>query len=247
VGMSENEVPITAIENARVLIKVGDSITTDHISPAGAIISDAPAGRYLIEHGVQTRDFNSYGSRRGNDRVMTRGTFANVRFKNHLADGREGGFTKHLGSDQIMPIYDASLLYKEEGISLIGLAGKEYGAGSSRDWAAKGTYLLGIEAIIAESYERIHRSNLVGMGVLPLQYKDGETAESLGITGHESFNIQVGDDVKPRDIIKITAKAEDGKITEFEVLCRIDTPVEVDYYRNGGILHTVLRNFIKEG
>jgi aconitate hydratase len=178
---------------------------------------------------------------------MTRGTFANVRFKNQLADGKEGGYTKHLGSDQIMSIFDASSLYREEGVQLIGLAGKEYGTGSSRDWAAKGTYLLGVNAIIAESFERIHRSNLVGMGVLPLQYKDGETADSLGLTGRESFTIHVTDDVKPRQMIKVTAKAEDGKTTEFEVLCRIDTPVEVDYYRNGGILHTVLRNFIKEG
>lgn len=247
VGMGENEEPIKPIENARVLIKVGDSITTDHISPAGAIKSDGPAGRYLVERGVETRDFNSFGSRRGNDRIMTRGTFANVRFKNQLADGKEGGYTKHLGSDQIMSIFDAASLYKEEGVKLIGLAGKEYGTGSSRDWAAKGTYLLGVNAIIAESFERIHRSNLVGMGVLPLQYKDGETADSLGLTGRESFSIHVTNDVKPRQMINVTAKAEDGKTTEFEVLCRIDTPVEVDYYRNGGILHTVLRNFIKEG
>lgn len=247
VGMGEKEEPIKPIKDARVLIKVGDSITTDHISPAGAIKSDGPAGRYLLDHGVETRDFNSFGSRRGNDRVMTRGTFANVRFKNQLADGKEGGYTKHLGSDQIMSIFDAASLYREEGVQLIGLAGKEYGTGSSRDWAAKGTYLLGVNAIIAESFERIHRSNLVGMGVLPLQYKEGETADTLGLTGREKFTIHVTDDVKPRQMIKVTAEAEDGKVTEFEVLCRIDTPVEVDYYRNGGILHTVLRNFIKEG
>jgi aconitate hydratase len=238
--------PITPIEGARVLVKVGDSVTTDHISPAGSIAKDSPAGKYLIELGVEQKDFNSYGARRGNDRVLTRGTFANVRLRNQMAPGKEGSWTTYLPSDEVMSIYDASEKYIADGTPLVVLAGKEYGTGSSRDWAAKGPSLLGIKAALAESYERIHRSNLVGMGILPLQYKDGETAESLGLTGQETFTIHVDDNVQPRQDIKVTITGEDGRSREITTLCRIDTPVEVDYYRNGGILHTVLRNFLKQ-
>jgi len=244
--MGEEPDPITSIEGARALVKVGQSITTDHISPAGNIKPESPAGQYLIEHGVEPKDFNSYGSRRGNDRVMTRGTFANVRFKNQLAPGKEGGFTRYFPDDEITTIYDAAMRYKEDGTPLIGLAGKEYGTGSSRDWAAKGTILLGVEAVIAESYERIHRSNLVGMGVLPLQFKEGESADSLGLDGSEVFDIQLDDNLEPRQEVLVKAQKEDGSSVEFTVLCRIDTPVEIDYYRNGGILHYVLRQYYKE-
>jgi len=246
VGMGEDPDPITPIEGARALVKVGDSITTDHISPAGNIKKDAPAGEYLQANGVEEKDFNSYGSRRGNDRVMTRGTFANVRFKNQLAPGKEGGYTKHFPSGEITTIYEASERYKKEGTPLIGLAGEQYGTGSSRDWAAKGTILLGVRAVIAASYERIHRSNLVGMGVLPLQFKEGENADSLGLDGSEAFTIHVNDDLKARSNVKVTATKEHGETIEFDTLCRIDTPVEVDYYRNGGILHTVLREYLKK-
>ncbi len=245
VGISEETDPISSIQGARVLVKVGDSITTDHISPAGNIKTDSPAGQYLVEHGVQPEDFNSYGSRRGNDRVMTRGTFANVRFKNQLAPGTEGGFTKYFPEDEITTIYDAAMRYKEEGIPLIGLVGDEYGTGSSRDWAAKGTILLGVKAIIATSYERIHRSNLVGMGVLPLQFKKGESADSLGLDGSEVFNIEISDDLKPRQEVTVKAQKADGETITFNTICRIDTPVEIDYYRNGGILHYVLREYRK--
>ncbi|MHC5108569.1 MAG: aconitate hydratase AcnA [Planctomycetota bacterium] len=239
--------PIATITGARVLVMVGDSVTTDHISPAGAIKSDSPAGVFLQERSVAPRDFNSYGSRRGNDRVMTRGTFANIRLRNLLAPGTEGGVTVHLPSDEQMSVFDASLKYRETQTPLLVLAGKEYGTGSSRDWAAKGTLLLGVKAVIAESFERIHRSNLVGMGVLPLQHVGGANRESLGLTGREIFDIEgLGDDLKPRQILKITAVDPDsGKSVSFETLCRIDTPVEVDYYRNGGILHTVLRKLAK--
>jgi len=239
-------VPIKPIKDARVLVKVGDSITTDHISPAGAIKREAPAGEYLVKHGVKEADFNSYGSRRGNDRVMTRGTFANVRLRNQLAPGTEGGYTTYLPSGEVMSIFEASEKYKKDNTDLVVLAGKEYGTGSSRDWAAKGTLLLGIKAVIAESYERIHRSNLVGMGVLPLQFAEGETMESLGFNGFEHFDIHVGDDVKPKQEIDVVATDKDGNETPFKAIVRLDTPVEVDYYRNGGILHTVLRNFLKE-
>lgn len=246
VGMSEETNPIQPIVGARTLIKVGDSITTDHISPAGNIKEDAPAGEFLKSKGVAKADFNSYGSRRGNDRVMTRGTFANVRFKNQLAPGTEGGFTKYHPTGEVTTIYDASLKYKESGTPLIGIAGKEYGTGSSRDWAAKGTILLGIRAVIAESYERIHRSNLVGMGVLPLQFKEGDTPETLGLDGSEEFSIHIDDSLKARQDVKVTAKKESGEEIDFTVTCRIDTPVEVDYYRNGGILHTVLLDYLKK-
>ncbi len=244
--MNEEPEPIKPIKGARALVKVGDSITTDHISPAGNIKEDAPAGIYLKEHGVEKKDFNSYGSRRGNDRVMTRGTFANVRFKNQLAPGKEGGFTKYFPNDEITTIYDASLKYKETNTPLVALAGKQYGTGSSRDWAAKGTALLGIKTVIATSYERIHRSNLIQMGVLPLQFKEGESADTLGLDGSETFDIHVDDNVKARDEIKVTATKTNGEVVEFMTDCRIDTPVEVDYYRNGGILHTVLLDYLKK-
>lgn len=244
-GMGEDPEPIKPIKGARALVKVGDSITTDHISPAGNIDEDSPAGIYLKDHGVEKADFNSYGSRRGNDRVMTRGTFANVRFKNQLAPGTEGGFTKYFPDDEITTIYDASLKYKESNTPLVALAGKQYGTGSSRDWAAKGTALLGVEAVIATSYERIHRSNLIQMGVLPLQFKEGESADALGLDGSETFDVHVDDSVQARDEIKVTATKESGEVIEFTTDCRIDTPVEVDYYRNGGILHTVLLDYLK--
>ncbi len=245
-NMNEEPEPIKSIEGARVLVKVGDSITTDHISPAGNIKEDAPAGVYLKEHGVEKKDFNSYGSRRGNDRVMTRGTFANVRFKNQLAPGTEGGFTKYHPTGEVTTIYDASLKYKENNTPLIAIAGNQYGTGSSRDWAAKGTNLLGVKAVIAESYERIHRSNLVQMGVIPLQFKEGDTPESLGLDGSETFTIHLDDNIKAREDVKVTAVKESGEEINFTTNSRIDTPVEVDYYRNGGILHTVLLDYLKK-
>lgn len=245
-GMGDNPEPIQPIKGAKVLVKVGDSITTDHISPAGNIKEDSPAGEYLKAHGVEKKDFNSYGSRRGNDRVMTRGTFANVRFKNQLAPGKEGGFTKYHPTGEITTIFDASLKYKESDTPLVALAGTQYGTGSSRDWAAKGTDLLGVKCVIAVSYERIHRSNLIQMGVLPLQFKEGDSADSLGLDGTETFDIHVDDNVQARDEIKVTATKEDGTKIEFMTDCRIDTPVEVDYYRNGGILHKVLRDYVEE-
>ena len=238
---------IAPIKGARVLCMLGDSITTDHISPAGVIKADQPAGKFLIEHGVKFEDFNSYGSRRGNDRVMTRGTFANIRLRNQLAPGTEGGVTTYLPSGEQMSIYDASLKYKESGTPLVVLAGVDYGMGSSRDWAAKGTNLLGIKAVLAQSYERIHRSNLVGMGVLPLQFADGESRETLGLTGHEVFDIDgLSNDLKPKQKVTVTAHIANGGDTKsFKMIVRIDTPVEVDYYRHGGILHMVLRQLAK--
>jgi aconitate hydratase len=242
--MDRGTTPIQPIHGARVLVKVGDSITTDHISPAGNIKKDSPAGRYLLENGVQPVDFNSYGSRRGSDRVMTRGTFANVRLKNQMAPGTEGGMTTHLPSGEVTSIYEASMRYQAAGTPLVVLAGKEYGTGSSRDWAAKGTNLLGVRAVIAESFERIHRSNLVGMGVLPLQYNAGDTAESLGLDGTESFDFVIDDHIKPKQQVTVRATHASGTVTTFAAVCRIDTPVEVDYFRNGGILQTVLRSFL---
>jgi len=236
---------ITSIENARVLALLGDSVTTDHISPAGSIAVDSPAGKYLVENGVAPRDFNSYGARRGNDRVMVRGTFANIRLKNLLLPGTEGGLTLHLPEGERMWIYDAAMRYKKEGIPLVVLAGKEYGTGSSRDWAAKGTYLLGVKAVIAESFERIHRSNLVGMGVLPLQFKEGESYKSLGLTVREKYSVLLDDSLQPRQEISVFAYDETGGEKRFNVICRIDSPVEVEYYRNGGILQTVLRTMLK--
>ncbi|MFW5827001.1 MAG: aconitate hydratase AcnA [Alkalispirochaeta sp.] len=236
--------PIRPIENARVLVMAGDSITTDHISPAGAISPDSPAGHFLKESGIDRKDFNSYGSRRGNDRIMTRGTFANIRFRNKMAPGTEGSVTTHVPTREVLSIYDAAERYKNDGVPTIVLAGKDYGMGSSRDWAAKGTQLLGVKAVIAESFERIHRSNLVGMGVLPLQFRDGETAASLGLTGFEQFTIHVDDTLQPQQTVHVDALTEDGTPISFDTICRIDTPVEVQYYRNGGILHTVLRKFV---
>ncbi len=245
-----DEPHIQGIQAARVLAVLGDSITTDHISPAGAIPMESPAGKYLVNQGVGVRDFNSYGSRRGNDRVMTRGTFANIRLKNQLASGVEGGFTRYMapGPDQDKPmaIFEASEHYREAGIPLVILAGKEYGSGSSRDWAAKGTLLLGVKAVIAESYERIHRSNLVGMGILPLQFKAGQSAAVLGLTGQEIFSILgLDDDLQHGSEINVRAERSDGSALLFQALVRIDTPIEVTYYRNGGILHTVLRKMLQ--
>jgi aconitate hydratase len=233
------------IEGARVLVKVGDSVTTDHISPAGAIPSRMPAGQYLIQKGVDPRDFNSYGSRRGNHEVMVRGTFGNIRLRNQLVD-IEGGYTLHLPDGEETTIYEASLKYREENVPLVVLAGKEYGSGSSRDWAAKGSFLLGVKAVIAESFERIHRSNLIGMGVLPLQYAEGESAESLGLTGHESFVIAGLSGLEPGKELTVKATSDDGEVKEFEVKARVDSPVEVEYLRNGGILQTVLRQMLGE-
>jgi len=244
VGLSPQPSPIQPIEGARCLVKVGDSVTTDHISPAGTIKAASPAGSYLMSQGVEPAMFNSYGSRRGNDRVMTRGTFANIRVRNELAPGTEGGVTTDFTDGQVKPIYDASLNYKAAGIPLVVLAGKDYGMGSSRDWAAKGTFLLGVRAVIAESFERIHRSNLVGMGVLPLTYKPGHTAATLGLDGTEAFSIGVDDALTPRQDVIVRAVKPNGVAVEFPTTCRIDTPVEVDYYRNGGILHMVLRRMV---
>jgi aconitate hydratase len=241
-GITPEVGTITPIHGARVLALLGDSITTDHISPAGSITKDGPAGRFLQQHGVAPRDFNSYGARRGNDRIMVRGTFANIRIRNQVAPGTEGGVTRYLPTGEVMSIYDAAMKYKDTNTPLIVLAGSEYGTGSSRDWAAKGTLLLGIKAVIAVSYERIHRSNLVGMGVLPLQFLPGQTAQSLGLTGEETFSIDgLNDHLQPRSQITVKAVAGDGSTKSFDVLVRIDTPVEIDYYRNGGILPTVLR------
>ena len=247
VGLSAELPESGDIEGAKVLALLGDSVTTDHISPAGSIAANSPAGKYLTEHGVSPVDFNSYGSRRGNHEVMMRGTFANIRIRNKVAPGTEGGVTKYLPTDEVMPIYDASMKYQESGVPLVVIAGKEYGTGSSRDWAAKGTRLLGVKAVIAESFERIHRSNLVGMGVLPLQFKNGESAQSLGITGRETFDIHgLQDDLKPRQDLVIEATREDGTKFSFTVTLRLDSNIEIEYYRNGGILQTVLRNFIAE-
>jgi aconitate hydratase len=242
VQMTETARPIGPVENARVLVMLGDSVTTDHISPAGSFDEESEAGKYLVSRGVSPDDFNSFGSRRGNDRVMTRGTFANIRLRNRLAPDTEGGWTPCFLSGEVVSIYEASQRYREEGVPVIVLAGKDYGMGSSRDWAAKGTYLLGVRAVIAESFERIHRSNLVGMGVLPLQFLEGESAKSLGLTGRETFFVPTDDALQPLQKIRVRAVSEDGAERSFTVTCRIDTPIEIDYYRNGGILHTVLRD-----
>ena len=247
-NMPRDPKPVTDIEGARVLALLGDSVTTDHISPAGNIKPDSPAGKYLQEHGVARADFNSYGSRRGNHEVMIRGTFANIRLKNLLLDGVEGGFTKNfLDGGEQSTIYDASVAYQSAGVPLVILAGKEYGSGSSRDWAAKGTALLGVRAVIAESFERIHRSNLIGMGVLPLQFRDGESAQSLGLTGHETFAIsgitELNSGTTPKSV-SVVARSEDGSEKRFEAKVRIDTPGEADYYRHGGIMQYVLRSLL---
>ena len=247
-GLTEALTPVVDIAEARVLAKLGDSVTTDHISPAGAIKPDSPAGRYLAEHGAGRRDFNSYGSRRGNHEVMVRGTFANIRLRNQLLDGVEGGYTKNLLTGEMEAIYDAAEAYAEAGIPLVVLGGKEYGSGSSRDWAAKGTSLLGVKAVITESFERIHRSNLIGMGVLPLQFPEGENADSLGLSGEETFSITGITALNLGDIpetVRVTAEKEDLSAITFDARVRIDTPGEADYFRNGGILQYVLRQLAK--
>jgi aconitate hydratase len=245
-GMPTEPAPVNDITGARVLLKLGDSITTDHISPAGSIKPDSPAGQYLSEHGVERRDFNSYGSRRGNHEVMIRGTFANIRLRNQLAPGTEGGFTRDFTAtdEAVTTVYEASQHYLGAGTPLVVLAGKEYGSGSSRDWAAKGTALLGVKAVIAESYERIHRSNLIGMGVLPLQFPEGESASSLGLTGEESVDIVgVSELNEGRTPQTVKVRADD---VSFDALVRIDTPGEADYYRDGGIMQYVLRSLLKK-
>ena len=246
-GMTKTPTQPKDITGARVLAVLGDSITTDHISPAGAIEKNGPAARYLIEQGVQPKDFNQYGARRGNHEVMMRGTFANVRLKNFLAPGTEGGVTVHLPDKKQTSIYDAAMQYQKEGVPLIVIAGKEYGTGSSRDWAAKGPRLLGIKAAIAESFERIHRSNLIGMGILPLVFKPGENLNSLGLTGYEKFTITgIADNLKIGKELSVKATSDDGKTKEFQAICRIDTPAELDYYRHGGILEYVLRQLLQD-
>jgi aconitate hydratase len=239
--------PLREIRGARVLAMFGDSITTDHISPAGNIPPESPAGKWLIEHGVAPKDFNSYGARRGNDLVMVRGTFANIRLKNLLVAPKEGYWTRHFPDGEEMTIFDAAMKYKAEGVPVIVIAGKEYGTGSSRDWAAKGPALQGVRAVIAESFERIHRSNLVGMGVLPLRFMDGQNAERLGLDGSEVFDIEgLHDGLLPRSILNVRARKADGRVIEFKVEALLNTPVEVEYYRNGGILHTVLRRLLRK-
>jgi aconitate hydratase len=250
---------IVEIRGARPLGIFGDSVTTDHISPAGAIKKTSPAGKFLLEHGVTADDFNSYGSRRGNDRIMTRGTFANVRIKNLMVPGVEGGYTLYSGQRDVLApdkeikakegkptfIYDACMAYKADGIPLIIFAGQEYGTGSSRDWAAKGTSLLGVKVVVAQSFERIHRSNLVGMGVLPLQFPDGVTAQTLGLTGSEVFDVLgLSDDIAPRQDVTLRITRKDGSVVDQTVKLRIDTPIEVDYFRHGGILPFVLRQLL---
>ena len=241
-GMSAQPTPVADIDGARVLAKLGDSVTTDHISPAGNIKADSPAGKYLSDHGVDRKEFNSYGSRRGNHEVMIRGTFANIRLRNQLVPGVEGGFTRNLLTGEQTTIFDASAAYMGAGIPLVILAGKEYGTGSSRDWAAKGTALLGVRAVIAEGYERIHRSNLIGMGVLPLQFPAGETADTLGLTGEETFAI-TGVTALNNGPTPKTVHVKAGDV-EFDAVVRIDTPGEADYYRHGGILQFVLRKML---
>jgi len=250
-GMPEKPEPVRDITGARVLALLGDSVTTDHISPAGAIKPDSPAGKYLLEQGVQVKDFNSYGSRRGNHEVMIRGTFANIRLRNQLAPGTEGGYTRDFTQEggPVTTIYEAAVNYQNAGVPLVVLAGKEYGSGSSRDWAAKGTALLGVRAVIAQSFERIHRSNLIGMGVLPLQFPEGESAASLGLTGEETFDIlgieELNSGTTP-STVTVRATAPDGRTTEFQAVVRIDTPGEADYYRHGGIMQYVLRNLLNK-
>jgi aconitate hydratase len=243
-GMARQPLPVTDIEGARVLAVLGDSVTTDHISPAGSIGPTTPAANYLVDHGVARAEFNSYGTRRGNHEVMVRGTFANVRLRNQLAPGTEGGLTLHLPDGEQTTIYEAAMRYQREGVPLVVLAGKEYGSGSSRDWAAKGAALLGVRAVIVESFERIHRSNLIGMGVLPLQYAPGQNAASLGLTGHEVFSIGGLEELNQGSVPKevpVSVAREDGSRSEFSALVRIETPMEAEYYRHGGILRYVLR------
>jgi aconitate hydratase len=244
-GMTLKPSALGNLHGLRALAILGDSVTTDHISPAGTIQTDSPAGKYLIANGVQPKDFNSYGARRGNHEVMMRGTFANIRLRNLLAPGTEGGWAIHQPGGEKMSIYDAAMKYRDERVPLIIFAGKEYGSGSSRDWAAKGTILLGVRAVLAESFERIHRSNLVGMGVLPLEFLPGETLKSLGLTGQEIFDIEgLAQDFGPRKKMKVRARDAQGKAREFTVLARVDTPFEVAYYQHGGILQYVLRQML---
>jgi aconitate hydratase len=244
-NLSREPGPLSDIFGARVLALVGDSVTTDHISPAGSIPPQSPAGRYLVLNDVKQRDFNSYGARRGNHEVMVRGTFANIRLRNQLGGGREGGWTTDLLTGEVTSIFEASTHYAEAGIPSIIIAGKEYGTGSSRDWAAKGTLLLGARAVIVESFERIHRSNLVGMGVLPLQFLPGENAASLGLTGTETYNITgIAEGLTPGKVVTIGTTREDGTTFAFQAITRIDSPMEVEYYRNGGILQMVLRRLL---
>jgi aconitate hydratase len=248
IGLSRQVSPIEPIRGARVLMLLGDSVTTDHISPAGAIAKQSPAGQYLVDNNVEPAAFNSYGSRRGNDQVMLRGTFANIRIRNQLAPGTEGGVTRHLPDGEEMTVYDAAMKYQQEGVPLVVLAGRDYGMGSSRDWAAKGTHLLGIRVVIAASYERIHRSNLVGMGVLPLEFLDHQGWQDLGLDGEEIFDIEEGldDDLQPLAVLQVKATASDGTVKQFPARVRIDSPVEMDYYRNGGILQAVLRKLLDD-
>ena len=241
-GLSSGGRKVGDITGARVLAVLGDSVTTDHISPAGSISPTSPAGQWLQEHGVSPLEFNSYGARRGHHEVMVRGTFANIRLRNRLVEGKEGPYTVHLPSGDEMFIYDASMRYQSEGVPLLVMAGREYGSGSSRDWAAKGTALLGVKAVLAESYERIHRSNLVGMGVLPLQFKPGDSASALGLTGRESYDVLgPSEGLSPRRSVTIVATLDDGGTARFEAIARLDGPIEVDYYLGGGILPAVLR------
>jgi aconitate hydratase len=245
-GLTLEPAPPSDILSARVLAVLGDSVTTDHISPAGSIPADSPAGKYLIEKGVQPGDFNSYGARRGNHEVMMRGTFANIRLRNQLAPGTEGGWTMLMPGDEVMPIYEASVRYRDAGVPLMIIAGKEYGSGSSRDWAAKGTLLLGVKAVLAESFERIHRSNLVNMGVLPLRFRDGENAASLKLTGRETYDVLgVGDGLRPAGDVRVRVTGEDGTSREIVAVARIDTPEELVAFRNGGLLPYVLRQLVK--
>jgi aconitate hydratase len=245
-GMSSEPEAVKDIHGARVLAMLDDSITTDHISPAGSFSPNSPAGRYLIEQGVEKRDFNTYGARRGNHEVMVRGTFGNIRLRNHLTPGKEGYYTVHLPDGEQTTIYEASVRYQQEGVPLIVIAGKEYGSGSSRDWAAKGPLLLGVRAAIAESFERIHRSNLVGMGILPLQFKQGENKESLKLTGKEVYDIEgIEQGLKPRQEVTVKVTREDGSTFSFQTIARLDSPIDVTYYENGGILLTVLRRLLQ--
>jgi aconitate hydratase len=244
-GMTMEPAPVGSIRGARILALLGDSITTDHISPAGSIKKASPAGEYLLQHQVRQADFNSYGARRGNHEVMMRGTFANIRIRNEMVPGVEGGISKHYPSGEVAPIYDVAMRYKREGVPLVVIGGKEYGTGSSRDWAAKGTFLLGVKAVIAESFERIHRSNLVGMGVLPLVFREGENRKTLGLKGDETIDILGVENLSPRMMMELVITRADGTQTRTQVLCRVDTADEVEYYRHGGILHYVLRGMAK--
>jgi aconitate hydratase len=245
-GLTPEIPPMEPIESARVLLLLGDSVTTDHISPAGAIASDSPAAQYLNERGIERKDFNTYGSRRGNHEVMMRGTFANIRIKNSLLPGSEGGVTMYVPTGDEMSVFDAAMKYKSDKTPLIVIAGKDYGMGSSRDWAAKGPFLLGVKAVIFESIERIHRSNLIGMGILPLQFENGADASSLGLTGSEKYTISgIDDSLEPGQRVAVIAEDDSGKKTTFNAIVRIDTHVELEYYKNGGILQLVLRRMLK--